>query len=210
MKGIIKKSVAILLLMVFICSNSFSVIAADAKDVLLPYRDKLAEFNEKMGTQYKIPTESELQVVNNTLEELKAFYTNMSIEEFENYIMELHIQNISSEKELHQQLVNEENGIMPLAKDSFQTYFYSTHNFFWLEAKTVTVNDVVYYNSFVDAGTGYSGVKDYPYYDIINTSYSVSDNSRKIYVTYKYSKYLSQNLMDAVLYSSKITFTAGK
>ena len=60
---------------------------------MLPYREKLNLLNEELGTQYKIPTNEELAVTDMTVQELNDFYTSMDLNEFEEYILEMHDQN---------------------------------------------------------------------------------------------------------------------
>ena len=93
MKKRLKYALAILFALTLLVNGSFSALAATESDVLLPYREKLNLLNEELGTQYKIPTNEELAVTDMTVQELNDFYTSMDLNEFEEYILEMHDQN---------------------------------------------------------------------------------------------------------------------
>lgn len=201
----LKKSFIIVFALMMVLGNTLSVSANNIDSVLLPYEDRLSEINEELGTNYKLATEDELNAVDTSMDNLIDFFTSMDLEEFEDYIMELHNNSLIEESTD----CREENSIMPLADDSKQFYFYDKVHWFYLDTKTVTVNNVVYYNSFVDAGSGFDLTETYPQYSSYNYDYSVSSDSRKMTVKYYCTKYLSKYITDATKYTISHTYTAG-
>ena len=152
----LRKSFIIVLALIMVLGNTLSVSASNIEDVLLPYEDRLSEINEELGTNYKLATEDELNAMDTSMDKLIDFFTSMDLEEFEDYIMELHNNSVIEENTD----CREENGIMPLADDSKQFYFYDKVHWFYLDTKTVTVNNVVYYNISSDSPALYRANTD--------------------------------------------------
>ena len=210
MKKRLKYALAILFALTLLVNGSFSALAATESDVLLPYREKLNLLNEELGTQYKIPTNEELAVTDMTVQELNDFYTSMDLNEFEEYILEMHDQNAQNSEARIQNVIAVNDGISARATETEQFYYYSSsnRNYFTLKSKIVTVNSVAYYNSFVNAGYN-SKATGYPYYVPMSISYSVSSDSRQMTVSYNCSKYISATLIDTGYYTINVTYTAG-
>lgn len=127
----LRKSFIIVLALIMVLGNTLSVSASNIEDVLLPYEDRLSEINEELGTNYKLATEDELNAMDTSMDKLIDFFTSMDLEEFEDYIMELHNNSVIEENTD----CREENGIMPLADDSKQFYFYDKVHWLVLEYK---------------------------------------------------------------------------
>ena len=132
----------------------------------------------------------------------------MSLDEFESYITDLYYKDHKSK---------ETQGINQLSKTVFsknrlpvnkvmktvnsqQFYFYDKVHWFELNTKVVTINNVVYYNSFISAKTGLDLTNSYPQYQSYNTSHTISADSRKMTVTYYCTKYLSQYIFASNLF----------
>ena len=143
----LKKSFSVVLILTLLLGNTISVHASSVVDTLQPYEDKLSEINEELGTNYKLASEEELNAMDTSTSMMVEYITSMSIDEFENYIIELHNNSAISDRDK----TVEDSGVMPLADESKQFYFYDKVHWFYLDTKTVTVNNVVYYNAFVDA-----------------------------------------------------------
>lgn len=206
----LKYAIAILFSLTFLIFNSFAVLSATESEILVPYKEKLAAFNKIMGTQYKIPTSEELSATDWTIQELNNFYTSMNLEEFENYISELHAQNIADNEAKPLNAVVANGWKSSKATETEQFYYYSStnKNYFTLKSKIVTINNVAYYNSFVNAGYN-STATGYPYYVPSSVSNSVSSDSREMTVSYKCSKYISATLIDTGYYTIDVIYTAG-
>lgn len=198
MKKRLKYALAILFALTLLVNGSFSALAATESDVLLPYREKLNLLNE------------ELAVTDMTVQELNDFYTSMDLNEFEEYILEMHDQNAQNSEARIQNVIAVNDGISARATETEQFYYYSSsnRNYFTLKSKIVTVNNVAYYNSFVNAGYN-SKATGYPYYVPMSISYSVSSDSRQMTVSYNCSKYISATLIDTGYYTINVTYTAG-
>lgn len=134
----------------------------------------------------------------------------MDLNEFEEYILEMHDQNAQNSEARIQNVIAVNDGISARATETEQFYYYSSsnRNYFTLKSKIVTVNNVAYYNSFVNAGYN-SKATGYPYYVPMSISYSVSSDSRQMTVSYNCSKYISATLIDTGYYTINVTYTAG-
>lgn len=110
----------ICLLVLVVLGNTLVVSATNTEDILQPYQNKLNEINEKLGTSYKLASEDELNAIDSSMSMLTEFITNMNLDEFENYIMELH-NNSEFEEPVD---CREIPDIMPLADESYQIYIY--------------------------------------------------------------------------------------
>ena len=137
MKKRLKYALAILFALTLLVNGSFSALAATESDVLLPYREKLNLLNEELGTQYKIPTNEELAVTDMTVQELNDFYTSMDLNEFEEYILEMHDQNAKNSEARIQNVIAVNDGISARATETEQFYYYSSsnRNYFTLKSK---------------------------------------------------------------------------
>lgn len=202
----LKKSFSVVLILTLLLGNTISVHASSVVDTLQPYEDKLSEINEELGTNYKLASEEELNAMDTSTSMMVEYITSMSIDEFENYIIELHNNSAISDRDK----TVEDSGVMPLADESKQFYFYDKVHWFYLDTKTVTVNNVVYYNAFVDAGSGFDPTETYPQYSAYDYSYSVSADSRNMTVTYYCTKFLSKYVTDATMYTIPHTYIAGE
>ncbi|MDE7203711.1 MAG: hypothetical protein K2O91_17870 [Lachnospiraceae bacterium] len=202
----LRKSMVIVFMLLVVLGNTLMVSASSADDVLIPYQNRLDEINEKLGTNYKLASEDELKAVDSSMNMLTDFFIKMDLDQFEDYIVDLHN---NSEFEEPADCVKQ-NDIMLLADDSKQFYFYDKVHWFYLDTKTITVNNIMYYNSFVDAGSGFDLTETYPQYSAYNYDYSTSADSRKMEVTYYCTKYLSKYVTDATKYTVKHTYTAGE
>lgn len=210
MKRRLTNVVTIICALILAFSSAVSASAATEADTLKMYNEKLADINEKLGTQYKIPTREELTATDMTFQELIDFYTTMTLEEFETYILEMHTKNMSDNETRVQSIIVADGSASARATETEQYYYYSStnKNYFTLKSKIVTVNNVAYYNSFVNAGYN-SKATGYPYYVPNSISYSVSNDSRQMTVSYYCAKYISATLIDTGYYTIAVTYTAG-
>lgn len=210
MKKLKKQIMAFFMALALILSNGILVFAEEG-DVLNPYREKLTEINTRLGTEYKIPDEDEIQITGMTYSDLQDFYINMTLEEFERYVHQLHSQNDKEKVIEVAPVVSDSNqGIALAATASSQYYYYSSSNsnFLALHTNVVQSGGVTYYNSVRGYGAN-SRISGYPYYSPYDLSYSPSSDSRQISCSFKCSKYISANLIDTGIYTLRVTFTAG-
>ncbi|MBE5901049.1 MAG: hypothetical protein E7280_03990 [Lachnospiraceae bacterium] len=63
---------------------------SEEQDPLKPYKKKLEEINERLGTSFRILSAEESTNPDITDEEIIEFYTAMSMDEFEQYVLELY------------------------------------------------------------------------------------------------------------------------
>lgn len=210
MRKLKKQTMAFLMAFILILSNGV-LVSAESGDILNLYREKLTEINSLLGTEYKIPDKDEIQITGMTYSNLQEFYANMSLEEFERYIYQLHSQN-DHEKVIEViPVVNDSNpGIALAATASSQYYYYSGSNSNYLSLFTNVVQSggVTYYNGVTGYGAN-SRISGYPYYSPYNLSYSPSSDSRQLTCSFKCTKYISSNLIDTGIYTLRVTFTAG-
>ena len=218
MKVIKNSIVAVFALVIYIFSSLTVYASSDESVPLKEYESKLEEINVRLGTSYALASENELEIIGESMDSQKEFITAMSLDEFESYIIDLYYNDQKSrETQDTEQLSKTVFSDDQLSADkamravnSQQFHFYDNVHWFELNTKVVTVNNVVYYNSFVSAGTGFDLTNTYPQYKSYNTSYTVSADSRQMTVTYYCTRYLSQYITDGVSYSIPIVFTAGE
>lgn len=87
----------------------FAEEAADEKNGALKiYMDELGRINEELGTDYGIPVE---YFDESELEEAKQFFSEMSIDEFRDYIYTIHYNSVNNVRSAQERF--EENKLVP-------------------------------------------------------------------------------------------------
>ena len=105
-------------LMVLIIMGSLVVtppVKADAADALTPYREKLAELNRELRVNYSFPSEEQLVADGETYADLVKFYTDMTMAEFRDYIVDAYEKAIATED---QTLSGQQGGCRRLSVNS--------------------------------------------------------------------------------------------
>lgn len=202
------KFVLLLGVLVMVCTSVLGITYA-ADEPLQAYQDELDEINEELGTNYKILSEQELEETEMTYDELVAFYNGMTVDEFEDYILELHATNIK-DAEFYSQLTYESSSTNSMARGStlcVNNFCYQSGSSNGLIALTynIDIGGTSYYQSVLK--TDYTGYT-YPYYVPTGLSYTPSSDSTKLTCTFTCEKYLSATIKDATLYKLTTTFTA--
>lgn len=180
-------------------------------DALQPYEDKLEELSSELGTELAIvPSED------GTMDDAVDFYTDMSMEEFENYVKNAYeeaeaLDYVTDEYAVEEFVTEEsENSDISLLSANvayYQKFFYSsgnTNNYLYVRA-FVNNETSLYTGSVYDMG---SVQKTYPSYKYNSGSYSFSSNKKKITCKYNVTKYLSSNLIETTVKTITCTYTA--
>lgn len=88
---------------------TFAEEAADEKNgAFKVYMDELSRINEELGTHYGIPVE---YFDESELEEAKQFFSEMSIDEFRDYIYTIHYNSVNNIRSVQERF--EENKLVP-------------------------------------------------------------------------------------------------
>ena len=89
--------------------STFAEEAADEKNgAFKVYMDELSRINEELGTHYGIPVE---YFDESELEEAKQFFSEMSIDEFRDYIYTIHYNSVNNIRSVQERF--EENKLVP-------------------------------------------------------------------------------------------------
>lgn len=191
------------------------VTKADAADALTPYREKLAELNTELRTNYAFPLEEQLTEEGESYADLVEFYTSMTMEEFRDYVMDAYQRAIASEDQTSAETRAIAAGNLsrmvdvadPNAYTSTQRYYYTLVNYNNLYIKaTCYTGDGERYSSINSYGESHTA---YPYYRPSSMNVSYNTGRTKATCTFHCTRYLAKNLMDTGMDAVTIRFTAG-
>jgi hypothetical protein len=144
------------------------------------------------------------------------FFTSMSMEQFDEYILNLFELNQSDNKQLiiatNDINANETLGdvITPNASTSnSQRYYYTGTNFLYITPIIQSIGRTYVYYSIPEYGQEHTH-NTFPYYEpSLGFSYSFSTSQTQAYCSFSCVKYLAQYITDGVRYNINVTFTAG-
>ena len=212
----IQKLLSLLLVMTVLTSFLLlPSVKANAVDALTPYREKLAELNMELGTSYAFPSEEQLAECGETYADLIEFYTDMTLAEFRDYVLDAYQRAISSVDQTSavNRAVAAGNQSMvidvaePNAYSSTQRYYYSLVNYNNLYIKaTCYTGDGERYSAVNSFGGSHTA---YPYYDPTNMDKSFNTGRTKVTCTFHCLRYLAKNLLDTERVGITVRFTAG-
>lgn len=206
------------LIMVIVVMGSFLLIPSiktDAADALMPYREKLAELNVDLKTSYTFPSEEQLAKEGETYADLVEFYTNMTLEEFRDYVLDAYQRAIASEDQTSAEnravaagnRAKEIEEAVPYSYSSTQRYYYTIVNYNNLYIKaTCYTGDGERYSSINSFGESHTA---YPYYDPTSMDKLFNTGRTKVACTFHCNRYLAKNLLDTDKEAITIQFTAG-
>lgn len=172
-------------------------------DEFAAYETKLGQLNEEMGTDYQLqPTDGF------SYDEMVAYFTDMTMEEFEAYIRNAYQQEKNLDEKMRKPLQEIADGSINLRSTlGTQRYYYDGNNSLYLKAYTTTVSGSTIYTGDVSA-TG-STINSYPAYKSNSCTVEFSGDKKNASCTWTCLKYLSANVTSATKYTVKCTFTAG-
>lgn len=200
-KKLYKLFLAITIMILFL-GNSLPVYASET-DELSPYKERLEELNEKLGTDYIIDGNDKTVV---------DYFKNMSIDEFEQFICEAYKNDTNYGENYLPKTMNDivNNGISrsnnTLKRVEQKSYYDNYGNYFALLANETTGNNPQYVQ-FISGGYNKTP-KGYPYYKVSYATGKISKNGKVMSVTYKCSKYVAANITDATVRKLTINYTA--
>lgn len=199
-----------LFILIAVCFVSLPNISNAEENPMQAYEQKLVEINERLGTSYKIASEQELEGTEITYNELVAFYSEMSLAEFEEYILELHSQNNQAEY-LDSRIEYDNtttNGLSRSASTNKQYFYYQSgsSNYIALTTYNIIIGGTSYYQSVYSYS--WSQAYSYPYYKPTSISYTPSSDSRQLTCTFTCTKYISATVIQTTTNQLVTTFTA--
>lgn len=194
--------VALSILLILGRSNSASENEYDR--LLESYQSVLDSLNIELGTDYVMsPSEGV------SYDQMVEFYNEMTLDEFEQYIRNAH----EAEKEIDKTIKKptEMRADSPTTSRSTlvqQKYCYSLSNYLYIKAYMTknTSRKTIYTGTIASAG---GSISAYPGYKVKSYTKSFSTDSSSVNVSYKCTKYLSENLISASLYTINVTYKAG-
>lgn len=195
-------SAAILAMSVF---GTVSVSAESTEDPLIAYKQRLDILNSKYNLDYMIPSET---AHGGDYSEIVSFFSVMSLEEFDEYILSLEDENNSDSSDSEEIQIELEEEVSPLANDYLQKYIYGSNrnNYFYIVTDTIYADGYQRYIRLDDIN--YICVS-YPSYKLQSSSCTFTNYSRNAQATFKALKYTSENICYTTLYTIPATFTAG-
>ncbi|MCM1552582.1 MAG: hypothetical protein NC092_07825 [Butyrivibrio sp.] len=200
----IKSIVAIVMVGTLLLGQSSGSFAKEeVTDNLVPYEEKLTLLNNELGTDYVLfPTE------NTTYDEMVAFYTAMSLAEFEEYIRNAYEAEQEFDEIMEQETTMKKDPIEACSTLDTQRYYYAANaNYLYLKAYTTTVSGSTVYTGDINSA-GYS-ISSYPAYRATSCSESFASDKKTVDITYSCVKCVSENLIYTTIYTIKVTYEAG-
>lgn len=191
-------------------------VHTDAADALTPYREELAELNQKLRTSYSFPSEEQLAEYGESYADLLEFCRSMTIAEFREYVMDAYQRAIASEDQS-----SAENRMLaagnrarviedvadPCSYKSTQRYYYTIVNYNNLYIKaTCYTGDGERYSSVNGYGESHTA---YPYLDPFSIDVSYNTGRTKVRCTFHCNRYLAKYIMDDGFEGITVRFTAG-
>lgn len=207
----ISKSIIVMMLLILIFNQSTNVSAKENTDLLAPYELKLQELNNQLGTNYSLIPEETLIKNGGNIDSMTKFFTSLSMEQFEDYILSLNqstncLETNDSGKISDEKLSNEII-TYSIITSTRQRYYYFGSNCLRIDADIHSIGSIYVYDNSINYGQSHTS---YPYYDPSQGfSYSFSADKTKVYCNFKCVKYLSQYIIDNVYYNINVTFSAG-
>lgn len=206
------------LLMTMVVMGSFSlmpVTKVNAADALTPYREKLEELNMELRTNYDFPSEEQLIENGEDYADLVEFYTNMTLVEFRDYVVDAYERAIASADQTSAENRAIAAGNQAMMVDTAEPYSYgSTQKYYY----TIVNYNNLYINATCYTGDGerYSAINSYgeshtayPYFKPSSMNKSFNTGRTKVRCTFHCVRYLAKNLVDDGLETVSVRFTAG-
>jgi|LSQX01.1.fsa_nt_gb hypothetical protein len=208
-----KLTLILLLVVVFVAllhgKQSYVKATSDYHQKLQPYVNVLNQLNEQLGTNYAFLTEEQLLSANKDLDEMVSYYTAMDLSEFMTYILNAH----KSTTENNNFMYNEANRvIVSTSPINLRAYtkehrlYYSLYNYLFISSTVFYADGAERYSSINNYG--YAWV-NYPYYYIYDFSHQFKDGNTKVDCVFKCFKHLDEYLIDLVVYTIPVEFSAG-
>lgn len=203
-----KKFVSLSLICALLCTLfTVSTTVNAEEDSLAPYRTVLEEMNEQLGTDYALPTSTQMEDNGESYTDLVEFYVAMSIDEFKDYVTTAYNNEMNDIKTDVDNIIENEPEICPQAYTKTQKYYYDTtgKNYLSITSTAYTADGKERYSGI--ASYSYKGGA-YPYYKPSSMSSSKSDGDTKLTCRFSCVKYIAKNLITATQYTVQVTFKA--
>ncbi len=189
------------------CKTSGNTSVPDLPEV---YEDTINRFNAAYGTSYQFASEEQLLKMNSSADDAYAFFTAMSADEFWDYLYGLYQLDVSTSEADPAEVSDHSTKASVVRANlvhSVQKYYSSSNSnsYLALDAYYAPGN----LNQYTSVQNFYSVIAEYPAYDVYAWSYSYLNSAQQVKITYRYDRYLSANITDAVAYTGTVTFTAG-
>lgn len=160
------------------------------------YVNKLNELNSELGTTYAIPDNTTYEASGQAYEELIAFYSGMTINEFEAYIRNVN-NKISNYKEMDKTceiFLQEPDTIFtpPVTRLQTQKLIFTNGNYFYIKAYVYTGEGNIRYSRMYSYG---DEISVYPAYRVQDMTYTYNSDCTAVNVTFKAGKYAAPNLL---------------
>lgn len=196
------KSIAALVMagVLILGQNSFAYAKEEVNN-LTPYQERLILLNDELGTDYVLSPTGDT-----TYDEMVTFYTNMSLDEFEEYIRDAYVAEQAFDKVVAQETeMRKDDDAVGYSTLEKQKYFYASNaNYLYINAYTTTVSGSTIYTG--DISSAGSSISSYPAYKANSYSSSFSDDKKTVDISYSCVKCVSQNLIYDTKYTINVTY----
>lgn len=173
-----------------------------AEDKLMPYREVLIEMNNKLGTDYSFPEETQLQENGQKQDDIVKFFSRMTLEQFRKYIYKAYLNQISNGSNQYSR--GEEFNIQSIAFSKKQNVYYNSNSIF--------INTTIYS---ADGCDRYSSInnygytkKGYPYYKPNKMTKTFGSGNKTVTCKFFCTQYVAQNIVSSSKYTLVATFSA--
>lgn len=214
-----KRICAIIMSFVVLCGGFVNGITVKAQNnvdyeaVVTVYEECLKNLNEELGTCYGLLSEELLEARGSSLSQMYSFLAEMTVEEFEEYIRELHnnqssigISSTNFDDLLENTVINPRG-----YQDEQRCYYYISGmlynvNYFSLKSTVYYADGALRYST-VDDFSSYYG--EFPCYQIISSTHTFSEDRTQVMFNVTCAKFISEYVMQTVYVQKTIVFTAG-
>ncbi|MBU5474684.1 hypothetical protein [Roseburia sp. MSJ-14] len=199
----LKKIFVAVTVCILFLNNAICVQAEEEKsvDTLFPYKEELKNLNKAWGTNYKIGIEE-----GDTEQEIIDYFTSMSMEEFQEYMKNIHAADVAGIKSVSEN--GKKNNSDKARSLTYSQYaYYDGNNALRIRAEIATSSSGV---KTYESIPSYGRVQDhYPYYDsTMGASFTFSSNRKIATGRFNCVKYVGKGIQNGICYTITCKFSA--
>ena len=199
----LKKIFVAVTVCILFLNNAICAQAEEEKsvDTLFPYKEELKNLNKAWGTNYKIGIEE-----GDTEQEIIDYFTSMSMEEFQEYMKNIHAADVAGIKSVSEN--GKKNNSDKARSLTYNQYaYYDGNNALRIRAEIATSSSGV---KTYESIPSYGRVQDhYPYYDpTMGASFTFSSNRKIATGRFNCVKYVGKGIQNGICYTITCKFSA--
>lgn len=193
--ALLKKCISnVLACVMFLSFFTLPVYADENISELVPYAEKVNRFNQEYGTAYSFNDGAFGD------EETINFYKQFTLEEFDNYLYDMYLEELSEIKIQYEELssnARRNTTQYVYYGKNFSNYFYVTHTveYAYNNYVFVSCNSVGWYGG------------EYPHYSISSDTWQMNNTRTSNTITMMCQKYIGPSLIDLAMHTISFTVT---